>query len=574
MFGFGKVAAPVQPSLYDIRVHSDHRNILFLQGHSGEANKLCMTGHVVFAIPQSITVKAVSLSLTGTFKLDFLESFQDRAGRIIAAVPVRKEKVIVRAEWKNLLTSSLGSLKRSGMNDRESISVQPLAAVTRLKAARQVYFDETIPAGHTPFPDTKEPAHFVLPRGNYSLPFEILLPGDIPETVEGLQCGGMLYRLLSKIEGSKQFKKEPKTAKYIRIFRAPLLEELTFSEDCTVENIWPGKVQYEVRIPSRAIPLGGKTKIHILIVPLVKGLKLGKITGSIEQYFALKGEGDESFEDEKTVFKFQLPEMPMSELDSDRWSMEANLSMPSDLKQCTPDVTLKGDLICVRNKLIFDINIINPDGHTSQVRSKLPIVFYINGQEKLLGRSTYIDNFGRVRFKPGTTPLFADDDTPLSGTTSPTYPGRSISPAPGGILLDSARPPPETSVHQVEDEGGTQQIYADPDYQTGEATVPIQLFLPSYKDSGKDTFLDPTLVSPLVSPSVVAEVPATTTSYFDLDPATIHRLSTQSSTVYISSTATTPQFDETINDVPSYNEVYDDDFIVGEEPAPLYESGT
>lgn len=54
----------------------------------------------------------------------------------------------------------------------------------------------------TPFKELKDaPGHsFLLPKGNYSLPFKIYLPANVCETVEGLPIGTLLYKLQCSIE--------------------------------------------------------------------------------------------------------------------------------------------------------------------------------------------------------------------------------------------------------------------------------------------------------------------------------------------------------------------------------------
>ncbi|QPG74314.1 hypothetical protein FOA43_001641 [Brettanomyces nanus] len=611
MFAFSKGSQQIKPSLFDIRIHSADRNILFLEGQTAEANSLVISGHVVFALPETVMIKSVSLSLLGTFRLDFLESFQDDTGKIIAACPIRRENEVVKCVWKNLLTSAHGELLKTGCEEKDgkADSFAPVASqlAGRLTGSRSkkpiiMFFSENIPSGETPFPGTSDSSLlYELPRGNYSLPFEVMLPGNIPETVEGLRCGVVLYRLQSILECSKQFRKDSRTSKYLRIFRRPLTTEVTLCEDCSVENTWPGKMQYEVRLPRRAIPLGGRTKIHILIIPLTKGLKLGKMTASVQQYFSLKGDDDESFEDEKTVYKCTLPAVSMEDLSPDKWSLEAKISLPSNLKLCTPDIDLKDEIIRVRHKLIVDINIINPDGHTSQIKSKLPVIFYISGREMLLGRNAYVDHNGRVRFKVGTTKLFHQPREDAQDSDVVSTPCEGLSPLPAQQSQseqDHRQPQIDSQVAQSErhhhihcHHHGSEEIRIDPNYDFGRELEPdspnnedleTSQFLPSYEDSSRDLYLDPQLVSPMGSP-MVSPMPvsdeSSAGSYFDIDPMLLHRapnsVSLSPAIQYISrvnSAVGIPKFGGFINKVPPYNSVYDYDYSVSTDPAPPYES--
>ncbi|VEU23017.1 DEKNAAC104167 [Brettanomyces naardenensis] len=610
MFPFN--TTPIQPSLFDIRIRSFSRNIVVIQGQTHEANSLVLSGHIVFAIPELVTLRSVSLNLVGVFRLDFLESFQGPDGEVIAACPIRKETVVVRSEWKNLLTDPVGEVIQTGVGEYHGISsssspsplpIQLLAGL-RTKPLK-LRFSESIPSGETPFPEYrkyKDALQFDLPRGNYSLPFEVALPGNIPETVEGLRCGVILYRLQSHLDSIRlSSRRDPQCCKYLRIFRKPLITEAILNEDCSVENTWPGKVQYEVRLARKAIPIGGKIKVHILMVPLSKGLKLGEIKATIQQYFALKGSDEESFEDRKNIFEYTFPAISMDQLSPDKWSLEAKICVPENLKQCTPDVELKDDIIRVRHRLVLDINILNPDGHSSQVRSKLPVIFYISGREPVLGRNVYVDHSGRVRFKSGTTRLFVPKepkDTALDTTDStdtgsstpdlPVIPMIVPSPREFGLRRNSLHASPLHRPHEHHHHVHPQEIRVDPDYDFGAELEPDSMedteantadFLPSYKDSEKDIYLDPEMVSPLESP-MASPIPIpeeSLGSYFDANPITLergyHSQSNSPQFQYISrvNSVNTPQFDERINEVPSYNSVYDDDFVISSDPAPLYE---
>ncbi|ODV87693.1 hypothetical protein CANARDRAFT_192958, partial [[Candida] arabinofermentans NRRL YB-2248] len=432
MLKFSSYTSAQQPKYFDIRLHTSHRNVLIIDGTNNDSNSILLTGHVVFSLPENIAVKKVSLNLIGTYKLDFLETL--KVEKNLVANAVKAETCILKCEWDNLFTNAEGKIlignygdKIGFGNDGSDLSKatsalndlllnNPKTTKPSISKGKPIVleFSNSIPTGETPFPNhanvSNDQLSFHLPKGNYSLPFKIVLPGNLPDTVEGLQCGSILYRFETKMEGSKHFKVPMIRYKYIRIFRTPIPSDIIVNEDCSIENSWPNKIQYEVRIPRKAVPIGGKTKIHILIIPLCKGLKLGKMSASIQQYFQLKGPKNESFEDEKTVYKCELPQISMDDLNPDRWSLEAKISIPKKLKQCSQDVTIQNDLIKIRHKLILNVNLINDDGHISQVKSKLPIIFYISPMEPIVARDAYIDSNGKVRFKAGKVPLFENEE--------------------------------------------------------------------------------------------------------------------------------------------------------------------
>ena len=78
-----------------------------------------------------------------------------------------------------------------------------------------------------------------LCANNYEWPFELILPGDTPESIEGLTDGWIIYRMKATIERSLMQKDEV-TRKDVRILRT--LDPA--DPESTLEVVWalPGKM--------------------------------------------------------------------------------------------------------------------------------------------------------------------------------------------------------------------------------------------------------------------------------------------------------------------------------------------
>ncbi len=60
----------------------------------------------------------------------------------------------------------------------------------------------------------------VLPAGNYEYPFDVILPGSTPESVEGLADTWIVYRMKATIERDMfAFAKNPIARRQVRIIR-------------------------------------------------------------------------------------------------------------------------------------------------------------------------------------------------------------------------------------------------------------------------------------------------------------------------------------------------------------------
>lgn len=320
----------------------------------------------------------------------------------------------------------------------------------------------------TPFHDlgklnseSLESKSFVLPQANYELPFNVIIPGQISETVEGLKGGSILYKFQATMHksaanpnssnhfaffqsgGSSKIIKN----KYIRVFRTLPAETFFIPQDMTISNCWPSKVQYIVEVPSKYISIGSKFMLKIKLIPLLKKLKLGKITLSVIEYYAFKGSKNTIYDDNHRVMqKVISPDesdeiyqnvynevdddnnnnnsntngdqnekiLPSDDTDThidiqqDSWTVTTYLQIPAHLKDVTQDCDLKNDLIKVRHKLKLKLVLINPDNHLSELRANLPIILFVNPNIEIFGRRVALDDSGKTHFRSLEDRLFSN----------------------------------------------------------------------------------------------------------------------------------------------------------------------
>lgn len=401
------------------RVKTTYKNLVIVKGSQYESPSVMLAGHLVFSLPDTMTTKKISLKLVGKYKLDFLEVLSH--ARSTVSNPVKQEAVVFEVDWENLLVNSEGVITvgsdtkisttssgvggLSGSSTNLSKKQSPQKRLHRPNAPSMLKLPTNGVSG-TPFENVTTPngMSFVLPGGNYDLPFKCVLPGDVPETVEGLMAGSVLYKFEASIDRGS-FKSPINKYKYFRIFRTLSSDNLQLSETMSIGKTWPGKVQYEVSIPARAVPIGGKSPLNILMVPLIKGMKLGPIKAQIIQYYAFKGVTGDIYDDQQTILDLTMTEMENHLLD-DKLSIESFIDIPSNLKKATQDCDLKEDLIKVRHKLKVQISLIQPNGHVSELRANLPISFYVSPNADMTGRLVVLDKYGKIHFRKEEEPLF------------------------------------------------------------------------------------------------------------------------------------------------------------------------
>ncbi|KAF6005884.1 hypothetical protein HII12_005460 [Brettanomyces bruxellensis] len=241
----------------------------------------------------------------------------------------------------------------------------------------------------------------VLAPGNYEFPFRTVLQGSIPESIDGLKGCSLVYRMQSVLERSR-FSRPILTQRIVHVVRTLRADASELTETVAVDNTWPGKVDYSISVPTRAIAVGSVCNVEIILVPLAKGLRLGTVKIKLAEYASLVTLAS-SHTQEKHVLTKKIPpalaDSPDRDvwdpesyaadpegvfyrsqyltLSEDRWLVQAPLQIPASLAHITQDCDIKGS-VKVRHKLKFSIGLVNPDGHVSELRATLPISIFVS----------------------------------------------------------------------------------------------------------------------------------------------------------------------------------------------------
>ncbi|CAK7901507.1 arrestin-related trafficking adapter 5 [[Candida] anglica] len=402
------------PALFEIRLRSPHKNLLLIKGNEHECDRVPFQGSIKLSIPEDIHVKRIKLRLVGEYKLEYFA--RDNAGMVCDLIS--STNCVLDIEWPNLLTDEQGELvfgdygetvkkmskKKSHSNGNSTTSLggksairtnesrptfnrassQPLVMKSGTSSASSSTSDLLqIPKSGvdgTPFKDRGATAKtsFLLPKGNYNIPFETFLPTNISETVEGLNCGHVLYRLECQIERGR-FEKQFQTSKHLRIVRTLHPQNLSLSDTIDINNTWPNKVQYAVRVPKKGVAMGSTVPINILIVPIAKGLSLKGISGVLVQHYHVSIPNSFASPEFEEIFaKQNMPMTKPEDFSLDQWNIKSHFKLPSKLSEVTQTCDIKDSMIVVKHRLRISIQLLNKEGHVSELRANLPIVLYIS----------------------------------------------------------------------------------------------------------------------------------------------------------------------------------------------------
>lgn len=132
-------------------------------------------------------------------------------------------------------------------------------------------------------------------------------------------------------------------------------------------------MRYDINIPCKAAIFGTSINVNFELVPLLKGLKIGKISTDLFelQDFELDqiSQINKYHRGQRLVVEdeWEMPdEWPAEDIDGmEGYRFVRSLQIPMNLRSCVQDVEAKG--IKIKHKLTFVVRLINPDTHVSEV---------------------------------------------------------------------------------------------------------------------------------------------------------------------------------------------------------------
>ena len=143
--------------------------------------------------------------------------------------------------------------------------------------------------------------------------------------------------------------------------------------------MWPEKIDYCLSTPTKAVIFGTSVEVDFRLVPLLKGLKIGKITTELNEKQDIKIRGTRNPSRNRQISRLivkdehRLPDdMETEDTEGQEgYVFSRSLRLPQSLKHCVQTVEALG--IKVRHYLSFNIQMHNPDGHVSEVSAVVGI---------------------------------------------------------------------------------------------------------------------------------------------------------------------------------------------------------
>lgn len=383
-----------EPLLFDIRLRSLDNDVLLIKGPPDEASSVLLSGTIVLSITEPIQIKSLALRLFGKLRLNVPTVLQTANG------PYKRyskfERSIYSHFWDDFnIKSYFQNLYDNHNNGKTTISSKSSTNLTTLPKRTRALSSTSLISNNGQTSTNKN--YRTLVKGNYEFPFSAIIPGSLVESVEGLPNAAVTYTLEATIERPKQ--PDLVCKKHLRVIRTLATDAVELSETVSVDNSWPEKVDYTISIPTKAIAIGSSAMIDILIVPVLKGLKLGPIRITLVETSQYCGSYGGIINQDRVVAKLKLKD-PLKHISQikkrrslnetndedfdmgtgefqDKWEVQALLNIPASLSKCSQDCRILSN-IKVRHKIKFTISLLNPDGHISELRAALPVQLFIS----------------------------------------------------------------------------------------------------------------------------------------------------------------------------------------------------
>ncbi|KAL8783001.1 MAG: hypothetical protein Q9213_004958 [Squamulea squamosa] len=184
---------------------------------------------------------------------------------------------------------------------------------------------------------------------NYEWPFDHILPGNTPESVEGLLDCWIIYRMKATIERGI-LAQDIIVRKHIRLVRTLDTAALALSHEMRVDSTWLEKVNYTISAGTKGVIFGTAVEVNFRIASLLKGLKVGKVITSLVETQDIWIDPRYPVRKKGTVTRlvaedtFEFPQDQETELvdGQDSWVFSRRLTLPKSLRECLQTVDTLG----------------------------------------------------------------------------------------------------------------------------------------------------------------------------------------------------------------------------------------
>lgn len=362
----------------ELKINVENDEILLL-GQTEEAAGKLLQGSLELNLSEPIKVKSINLSFIGKMKVSWSEGkLYYKIIEIIALINLgltigsshyqhshKQERIIINRDW-------------------EFVKPRLISRRSNNSRSKQPYKKSTI-----------------LSAGQHKWNFELLLPGDLPQTLES-SGGSVRYRLKAIIERSAFIQNTVKK-RNIRVIRVLMPSEFELVQSVEIHNTWAEKMVYNISIPSKLYAFNDIIPISFKILPIASRIKVHAIMASIKEYCTYTA--NECRKTDRRIVCLKRCDNPFSEATTTKESpstWERVLEVKVPFKSPVIFADTDNDMIHIRHRLKFFISLVNEDGHFSEMRCAVPIIIVesFSAAQELSNLPTYNEIWRSVPYDP------------------------------------------------------------------------------------------------------------------------------------------------------------------------------
>ncbi|RHZ79546.1 hypothetical protein Glove_144g25 [Diversispora epigaea] len=377
--------------------------VIFFRGKPEEAVGCILRGDLVLHLSQPTKIKKLQLKFIGKTKT-ILDS--DRK-------TVASEKELISKTW-NFLPSEDDEISNEGsfsptspISPRSSIQQQQSPIQQREQQERRdlrlKFFKTSLlrkSNNNNNNNNNNNKMHIKkLPAGIHTYPFELFLPGDLPETVN-TELGKVSYCLYAQASRSR-FTPKIKYRQNVEILRT--IPEHVNAEGIGFAREFNNMLSYEISIPKKSYPIGQNIPIEMKICPYVKKLRVNGVRVELIEKTTYISKNDRKVSVSKTGTTQELNEFGESRLIEDYeegdvgntvYQQNMNLILP----KCPSPIHYSCDtpLVSVSHDLKFSFALTLPYSPSKRAELKINIPITIlscRALEDYIGLPSYEDSF-------------------------------------------------------------------------------------------------------------------------------------------------------------------------------------
>ncbi|CAG8487706.1 16136_t:CDS:2 [Cetraspora pellucida] len=207
--------------------------------------------------------------------------------------------------------------------------------------------------------------YHILESGKHYYDFEVILPGSLPETVEGCEQGSIEYKL--KAVAERHLALNLNARQKITLQRCTLLN-LEDALDTVVSNLWTDKVIYDLSVDSKTFTLDDEISFSIDLTPLNESIRIHEYVTSLSESVSYNI-GTKKRASTRAVSTVKGNKLNWN---GERWSDLIKIRIPKTKNACLYDTD--NSIIQISHQLRLSIVFMVYESRLVELRATLPII--------------------------------------------------------------------------------------------------------------------------------------------------------------------------------------------------------